>query len=1269
MDHTHIIQASDLDLYATRRDSQGVIPELIYLLVKQSVSELSICRIPYGDAVNQPGLDGLVETEESFLEFVPKGKSYWEIGTGNDPQGKATSDFQKRTKETPDGEKKLSTFIFVTPRSSGSNGWDEPRQTKWISKRKECGWKEIRIIDGVKLADWLREYPALGRWMLKKIGVSRNLSSISTPAEHWDIIQSQIDESDPPLPSQLFITGRENACIALRRIFNNESKQMLVFVESPDDVKDFVAGYLASLEIEIRKLFSNRCLFISEEDSWRSVVETRKSHVLIADPNLCLESDNANLLTLAIRKNHSVVIPLCGAWATGNPEIIKLQSPSRFQLERILTEGGYSSMRSRELASAGADRLSALKRHLLGLGSLPSYASWENARLIAQSGLIGKWDGNNKADRDAMEIFLGKKYGEWIEEVQPETLRSDTPLIQRNEKWRMVARGEAWAALGPRLLDDDLSRFQKIALRVLGERDPKFDLIGTERFAAKIHGKHLEHSQLLREGIAETLALLGSRPKALSFCSQDKAIEVAVLTVRGLLKNAEWERWAGLDPLLPLLAEAAPDEFLDVVELALLEPEKSVFLKVFAQEGTGSFGGWNYMSGLLWALETLAWNSDYLTRVIIILGDLASIDPGGNYANRPSNSMADILLPWHFQTCASVEKRSNAVKILLQEQPEIAWKLLMALLPKSHVTTSGCHRPTWQKFIPSNWNENVTVQEYWDQTTIYVDMAIDIAKSCTDKLSTLIDRSSELPSPALEILLSHLTSQEIINLPEAQRLPLWEALSDTVKKHRTFSDAEWAMSEDIVKKIDVVADLMTPKSPELRYRYLFSGRGFDFYDANGSYEEQLKRYDLKCGEAVEEILNNSGLPAVLKFAHNVPSPDKVGNSLGNIAKEDVDFLLLPDSLQGEDEVLKRLAEGFVSSRQKKLGWTWVEKMLSQKWSLVQKSVFLLVLPFCQKVWGFVEKNLGEKECYYWKYVAVNPWLEQPNLSMVMKKLMYYDRPCAALECLRRPTENGSLSEPDLATKALLAIIDSNDSGKTLNCNVVIDIISKLQKHPSTDEGALFKIEWYFLPLLNQFSQGSPKTLEKRLSQDPSFYCQLISFAFRSKKEEKKDIEPSEHEQKMAKYAYQLLSECKTLPGNQPDGTFSPDLFSSWLEEVKEITKESGHFEVALAQLGGILIHAPKDPGGLWIHTAVAQALNARDAMSMRSGYTVGLYNQRGVFGYTEGKEELDLARINHEKAAELEAEGFNRFSTDMRKFAKTYEREAEYEKNRDPFER
>ena len=153
---------------------------------------------------------------------------------------------------------------------------------------------------------------------------------------------------------------------------------------------------------------------------------------------------------------------------------------------------------------------------------------------------MGKWDGANEADRKAIGEFLGKDYGEWIETLRADVLRSDAPLMQRDEKWRMVARGEAWGALGSRITDEDLERFQKLVVTVLGERDPQFDLPKEQRFTASVYGKQSKYSARLRAGLAETLALLGSKSGALASCSQGKAEATASLAVRELLKDASW---------------------------------------------------------------------------------------------------------------------------------------------------------------------------------------------------------------------------------------------------------------------------------------------------------------------------------------------------------------------------------------------------------------------------------------------------------------------------------------------------------------------------------------------------------------------------------------------------------------------------------------------------------------------------------------------------------------------------------------------------------
>ena len=465
-----------------------------------------------------------------------------------------------------------------------------------------------------------------------------------------------------------------------------------------------------------------------------------------------------------------------------------------------------------------------------------------------------------------------------------------------------------------------------------------------DRFAANIYGKQLDHSHNLREGIAETLALLGSRPKALSSCSHGKPETIALLVVRTLLNQADWEHWAGLDTHLPLLAEAAPKEFLDAVESVLDDLPNSPFHKIFAQEGSGGIGGWNYISGLLWALEGLAWHPDYLSRVTVILADLASIDPGGNWANRPSASLVDIFLPWHIQTTAPFSKRKAAIETVLKEQQAVGWTLLLALLPDSHHVTTGCHQPVWRDYIPQDWKNGVLVSEYWEQITDLAELAVTLAKNNSEKLVELVDRLPDLPNPAHDSILKHLSSEDIVSLPEHERVAIWEKLNRLVRHHRKYQDTDWALPEEIITKIEDTAKLITPSSPEYLYRYLFSDSDHDLFDERGDYQEQQKHLDKARQAALVKIIDDNDASKCLEFARMVSAPNKVGLSLGAAASAFIEDSLLPKLLDSTDNTDTQVISGFAWTRYWNLGIDWVDDVLKRDWSPEHRAKFLTLLP-------------------------------------------------------------------------------------------------------------------------------------------------------------------------------------------------------------------------------------------------------------------------------------------------------------------------------------
>jgi len=892
---------------------------------------------------------------------------------------------------------------------------------------------------------------------------------------------------------------------------------------------------------------------------------------------------------------------------------------------------------------------------------MPEWTQRTDASDLAIAELLGGWSEGSDADRAVAEKLSGKAYGEWIGKIRDIALRPGTPLIQRDGSWKVVARYEGWYGLGPRLFDEHLARLKEAAVSVLSERDPKFELPSENRYAAFVYGKVRSYSQLLRNGLAESLALLGSHPQALISCSSRKAETIAILAVRELLEEADWLRWAGLNDVLPLLAEAAPGEFLDLVESAL-RSDTSPFNAIFAEEGDGVTGS-NYMTGLLWALETLAWESTHLTRVVVLLGELAALDPGGKWGNRPANSLSTILLPWLPQTCAPVAKRKTAIATLLGEFPEVAWNLMLTLLPTAYQTSTRSRRPAWREMIPDDWTEGVTRREYDDQIIGYAELAISAAKQDLTKLAGLIDRLDGLPPAARDQVLAHLGSSAVTSMVEADRLRLWTELMDFVTKHRKFAEAGWAMPPEVVNAIATVAERLVPASPIHRHQRLFSERDFELYEAADNLEEQHKTLEERRQKAVDEVFSTGGVEAVLEFAKAVESPWRVGMAFGLDSTNDADVVILPALLECETKSLAQFAGGFVWARFRVREWQWIDSIDTSTWAPAQRGLLLAYLPFAAGTWERAARLLGDDQSAYWSKTRANPYEAANDLEFAIDRLVEYGRPCAAVECLKRLLHEKGPLVSEQTVRVLQALLHSPEDTRAMDGYAIGKLFKALQESPDTNADDLFRLEWAFLPALNRLHDAAPKLLERRLADDPTFFCEIIRHVFRSKNVERAAEEAPREQVNVIENAYRLLSGWKTPPGSTKVGTYDGEALRNWLKQVKAACAESGHLEVALSRVGHVLVYAPADPDGLWLHRSAARELNAKDANDMRDGFGTELFNSRGAFWASGGCEERELAAGYRSKADEVETQGYHRLADSLRRLANSYEREAEREKS------
>jgi hypothetical protein len=877
---------------------------------------------------------------------------------------------------------------------------------------------------------------------------------------------------------------------------------------------------------------------------------------------------------------------------------------------------------------------------------------------FAIASLISSWDDQNEGDIKILKNIFGDNYDTWIDSAREVLNEPDNNIVNLNNGvWEITQTKELYNTLSNYIFDDRLDNFKQIALEVLKEENPAFELTKDKRWAANIYGKNLNHSNNLREGLAKGLAILGNTKNPTN-CNVNKQEYITNLSIHEILLNANWQLWGSLNDVMPILAEASPKEFLSQIEQDL-ESNNPEIPKLFQQE-SDAITGRPYLTGLLWGLEALAWDNELLVRACAILATLANVDPGGQWSNRPVNSIKTILLPWSPQTIATINKRKTAINTICDEYPDVGWDVLISFLPNKKTTTSESYKPRWRDTIPNDWKKEVTHQEYWEQTDYCARKLILLAENKVDKLKVLIDNASNLPKQSFDNLLKFLSSTSILDLSEDNRLILWQRLIKLISRHKSYPDSGWSLSNGLLTKVESVANKLKPSDLSKLHQHLFSyNYNYNYPHKTDENHEQREEKIAKIRKnAIEEILTTKGIESVIEFAKIIEYPSTLGNSLALIRTNEIDNALFPKLLSENKNKLSEFISEYVRISFYKGNWQWVDKLIKDNWDVKQKSQFLTSLPFRKETWNKAKNWLKDKEELYWVSVDPNPYYDNKNLNYAIEKLLQHKRPEPAINCLSSMNYNKENINIELCVRALIDAMSSQELNHSMDYYHIVELIKVLQENEKTSLQDIIKIEWYYLPLLDGHRGARPIILENKLANNSEFFCEVIQLMYRSKDSLENKKEATEYEKNIADNAYHLLNNWKTAPGVDKQGIFNKDNFNNWLARTKEICAKSDHLDIALIKIGRVLVNSPEDSSGLWINKTIAIALNEKNARKMREGYRSGIFNSRGVHKIDPtGKPELELSEKYADKANKVEDAGFHRLAIILRDLSRYYKNE------------
>lgn len=216
-------------------------------------------------------------------------------------------------------------------------------------------------------------------------------------------------------------------------------------------------------------------------------------------------------------------------------------------------------------------------------------------------------------------------------------------------------------------------------------------------------------------------------------------------------------------------------------------------------------------------------------------------------------------------------------------------------------------------------------------------------------------------------------------------------------------------------------------------------------------------------------------------------------------------------------------------------------------------------------------------------------------------------------------------EAGVVMEALSAFGDPNDPDIGRVSDYDVTRLLEFLKNRQVDEVTIAGFEWKFLPLLHD--ESHTPSLQRLLARDPAVFVQLIELVFKpANRDRDEESEPSN--QAMASNAYRLLRELSIVPGTTDDGTVDAAALRRWLAEARERLVAADRLEIGELQIGEVFAHAPVDPDGTFPTAAVRDVLETAPNDRLERGFTIGVYNKRGVTSrsITEGgQQEYKLA--------------------------------------------
>ena len=1151
------ISALRLKQWGETRRAEEELPELVSRLIRSELFAAGFIRAPSDERIIESGPDIAVDNPARSTRHVPGGPSVWEVSTRADVQKKATDDLGRRG--LPAGwQQETTSFVFVTTRPwAGAKEWAFQQQPKHP-------WRSITVLDATDLQSWIEESLGVQLWLMDRMGLKRE-------GFQWlrEAVRDWCSAADPPPGTALLRSSVDRHFTEWREWLRSPPRNPLTIIgESTGEALLFVQALIEhGASQPPRTPIEGLCL--STDEALRHLVGSPPSDVVVIPKN-----DSVRELAVAHSSVLRVVLP-----ATGQPRVMNPLNVSPAGITSVrdfLVGEGVDSGRAARLARSSGGSVSVLRRltHKDGTGAPDFQLPNRLSPILVAAGLFGIWDAGSEADRRVVLRLTGQRFDEDLEEAWAELLDlPESPVWMDGERRGVNSRLDTWQRFTEgKITPQALDRYFAAVGTAL--KEAPLDRPG-DRLLLPTDYQALRDSQVsgeLLRGLARGLVLLaefGDRMNhRLVGPPVSGRVEQVVFTA---LEDMTVDRLRALHTVMPLLAEAAPEAFLETMEADLQQTNSAQKALLNFRSGSGGSesarliydtDALSYRSSLMWAYETLAWFPEYAEQAIDLLAQLADEEVLDHHGGQPRQSLAELLKPWHCGSVLNAERHCVVLRKLAEKHPEWAFDFVGKCLPAVHDVAHAANLPLWRG--QSDGADSVRPEEH--QMAVY--------RTAADILVQYAGTSERTIRAAIGSI-DHLSEEEAARVWE--RVVTWAASENCSPEERTW----------LIRHLTAFADgaLIQHRREDNRAgarRVLKELSGFPVTAPNlwlfgdnatirehrpddSGWEVTEERLEQKRRSALRVLRESEGIEAILSLVPEIGNTRMLGTVAARVLSTDEVHTMVGKALQagGEDarSPMRWFIQGLLDEIDNVDADTLTEVIRSSSFAKRNPNwlpCLLARLPLGPGASRADGLSGTELKLYWEQFDSERHVIPPERKDWLIAGLCSVVRPRAALWALRGNFEGAR-------TDSLRLLIDTLPQSKEQNLDYLDnELVSAIRKRPDLSPDDAAGIEFMFFDVLEADEMPA---LAKAAATDPSWLGTALMLCTRRRDHAEDPPEwTGRNEKWLRSRAYRIFDWLPRLPGTTSSG-YDAEQGLAWTTSILSFAEKHDRREAAESLLG------------------------------------------------------------------------------------------------------